>query len=148
MAMRKIRKGDEVVVIAGKDKGKQGSVLRVIDDEKVVVENVNMVKKHTKANPNKGEPGGILDKEMPLHISNVAIVNPTEQPRELTVNLEGARVERDGTLWCIAHTDPKAYNDPGKEPKVVIDERQVTDVSNDVRVPPLSINLYKFAVRR
>jgi large subunit ribosomal protein L24 len=75
--MRKIKKGDEVVVLAGKDKGKQGTVLRVIDDEKVIVENVNMVKKHTKANPNKGEPGGILDKEMPLHISNVCIYNPT-----------------------------------------------------------------------
>ncbi|OOZ36673.1 50S ribosomal protein L24 [Solemya velesiana gill symbiont] len=74
--MRKIKKGDEVVVIAGKDKGKQGTVLRVIDDEKVVVENINMVKKHAKANPMKGEPGGILDKEMPLAISNVAIYNP------------------------------------------------------------------------
>ncbi len=77
MSMRKIRKGDEVVVLAGKDKGKQGTVLSVVDDEKVIVENVNMVKKHTKANPNKGEPGGILDKEMPLHISNVCIYNPT-----------------------------------------------------------------------
>lgn len=76
MAMRKIKQGDEVVVIAGKDKGKQGTVLRVIDDEKVVVENINMVKKHAKANPMKGEPGGILDKEMPLAISNVAIYNP------------------------------------------------------------------------
>ncbi|MES9870966.1 MAG: 50S ribosomal protein L24 [Sedimenticola sp.] len=74
--MRKIKQGDEVVVIAGKDKGKQGTVLRVIDDEKVVVENINMVKKHAKANPMKGEPGGILDKEMPLAISNVAIYNP------------------------------------------------------------------------
>ena len=74
--MRKIRKGDQVVVLAGKDKGKQGTVLNVIGDEKVVVENVNMVKKHTKANPMQGQPGGILDKEMPLHISNVAIFNP------------------------------------------------------------------------
>ena len=77
MAMRKIKKGDQVVVLAGKDKGKQGAVLRVIDSEKLIVENVNMVKKHTKANPNKGEPGGILDKEMPLDLSNVAIFNPT-----------------------------------------------------------------------
>ena len=76
MAMRKIKKGDDVVVISGKDKGKQGTVLRVIDDEKVIVQNINMVKKHTKANPMKGEPGGILDKEMPLAISNVAIYNP------------------------------------------------------------------------
>ncbi|MEW7980167.1 MAG: 50S ribosomal protein L24 [gamma proteobacterium symbiont of Phacoides pectinatus] len=74
--MRKIRQGDQVVVITGKDKGKQGTVLRVIDDQKVVVENINIVKKHTKANPMQGEPGGILDKEMPLAISNVAIFNP------------------------------------------------------------------------
>ncbi|MES9902929.1 MAG: 50S ribosomal protein L24 [Sedimenticola sp.] len=74
--MRKIKKGDQVIVIAGKDKGKQGTVLRVIDD-KVVVENINIVKKHTKANPTKGEQGGILDKEMPLDASNVAIYNST-----------------------------------------------------------------------
>ena len=76
MALRKIKQGDQVVVISGKDKGKQGTVLRVIDDEKVIVQNINMVKKHTKANPMKGEPGGILDKEMPLDISNVAVFNP------------------------------------------------------------------------
>jgi len=76
MAMRKIKKGDQIVVLSGKDKGKQGEVIRVLDDEKVVVQNINIVKKHTKANPMKGEPGGILDKEMPMHISNVAIYNP------------------------------------------------------------------------
>ncbi len=75
MAMNKIKKGDQVVVIAGKDKGKQGTVSEVLGD-KLVVENVNMVKKHTKPNPNKGQPGGILDKEMPLDASNVAIYNP------------------------------------------------------------------------
>lgn len=76
MAMRKIKKGDQVVVLSGKDKGKQGEVIRVLDGEKVVVQNINIVKKHTKANPVKGEPGGILDKEMPMHVSNVAIFNP------------------------------------------------------------------------
>ena len=76
MAMRKIKKGDQVVVLAGKDKGKQGTVLHVVGDEKVVVENINMVKKHTKANPMKGDAGGILDKEMPMDISNVALFNP------------------------------------------------------------------------
>jgi len=76
MAMRKIKKSDQVIVLAGKDKGKQGTVLRVIDDAKVVVENVNLAKKHAKGNPMKGEPGGIVDKEMPMDISNVAIVNP------------------------------------------------------------------------
>ncbi|MGD1990193.1 MAG: 50S ribosomal protein L24 [Chromatiales bacterium] len=73
--MNKIRKGDDVVVLAGKDKGKRGTVLRVIDD-RVVVENVNMAKKHMKPNPNKGEPGGIVDKEMPIHVSNVGLYNP------------------------------------------------------------------------
>ena len=74
--MRKIKKGDDVIVIVGKDKGKRGSVVRVLEDSRVVVENVNMVKRHTKANPQRGEPGGILDKEMPLHISNIALYNP------------------------------------------------------------------------
>ncbi|MEJ2618782.1 MAG: 50S ribosomal protein L24 [Candidatus Thiodiazotropha sp.] len=72
----KIRKGDEVIVISGKDKGKRGTVVKMMDDDRLVVENVNMAKKHTKPNPNRGEPGGILDKEMPLHISNVALYNP------------------------------------------------------------------------
>ncbi|RDH85554.1 MAG: 50S ribosomal protein L24 [endosymbiont of Escarpia spicata] len=72
----KIKKGDEVIVVAGKDKGKRGTVIRMMENERIVVENINMAKKHTKPNPNKGEPGGILDKEMPLHISNVALFNP------------------------------------------------------------------------
>lgn len=76
MAMKKIRKGDDVMVIAGKDKGKRGTVLQVMADDRVLVENVNMVKKHTKANPNVGEQGGIVEKEMPLNISNVALYNP------------------------------------------------------------------------
>lgn len=74
--MRKIRKGDQVVVLAGKDKGKQGAVLRVLADDRVLVENVNMVKRHTRPNPNKGITGGILDKEAPLHVSNVALYDP------------------------------------------------------------------------
>jgi len=74
---RKIRRDDEVVVLAGKDKGKQGKVLRVLPSEdRVYVEGVNVVKKHTKANPQAGEPGGIIDKEAPIHVSNIAIVNP------------------------------------------------------------------------
>jgi large subunit ribosomal protein L24 len=72
----KIKKGDEVIVISGKDKGKRGTVVRMLQDDRLVVENINMVKKHTKPNPNRGEPGGILNKEMPLHISNVALYNP------------------------------------------------------------------------
>ena len=72
----KIRKGDEVVVLTGKDKDKRGTVIKMVGDDRVVVENINMAKKHTKPNPNRGEPGGILDKEMPLHISNIALFNP------------------------------------------------------------------------
>jgi len=79
MAMRKIKKGDQVVVLTGKDQGKKGTVVRVVDNDRVVVENINMVKRHTKANPNKGVAGGILDKEMPLHISNVALFNPATE---------------------------------------------------------------------
>jgi len=72
----KIKKGDEVVVLTGKDKDKRGTVVKMVGDDRVIVENINMAKKHTKPNPNKGEPGGILDKEMPLHISNIALFNP------------------------------------------------------------------------
>ena len=75
--MRKLSKGDEVVVLAGKDKGKRGVVLKVMQElEKVIVENIKMVKRHNKGNPMRGTPGGIVEKEMPLHISNVAIWNP------------------------------------------------------------------------
>ncbi len=74
--MRKIRKNDKVEVLAGKDKGKQGRVLEVRPDNRVLVESVNIVKKHVRPNPNVGETGGIVDKEAPLHISNVALVNP------------------------------------------------------------------------
>ena len=74
--MRKIRKGDDVVVTTGKDRGKRGTVLRVIDDEHVIVEGANKVKKHQRPNPMKGITGGITEKEMPLHVSNVALFNP------------------------------------------------------------------------
>jgi large subunit ribosomal protein L24 len=74
--MNKIRKGDEVVVIAGKDKGRRGSVLKVLEDDRILVENVNMAKKHQRPNPNAGVTGGIVEKEMPIHISNVMLYNP------------------------------------------------------------------------
>jgi len=90
--MRKIRKGDNVVVTTGKDKGKRGEVLRVIDAEHVLVEGANKVKKHQRPNPMKGMTGGIIDKEMPLHVSNVAIFNPgTQKPDRV-----GIRVLEDG----------------------------------------------------
>ncbi|MBL1292611.1 MAG: 50S ribosomal protein L24 [Thiotrichales bacterium] len=75
--MRKIKKGDDIIILTGKDKGKQGTVNRVMPDgDKVIVGGINMVKRHTKGNPNAGVAGGIIDKEMPMAISNVAIFNP------------------------------------------------------------------------
>ena len=77
--MERIRKGDNIVVIAGRDKGKRGTVLRRVDKDHVVVEGVNRVKKHQRPNPMKGQTGGIIDKDMPIHISNVALFNTQTQ---------------------------------------------------------------------
>ncbi len=74
--MKRIRKGDEVIVTAGRSKGLRGNVLRVLNNDRLLVENVNMVKRHTKPDPNRQQPGGILEKEAPIHISNVALYNP------------------------------------------------------------------------
>ena len=74
--MNKIRKGDQVVVTTGKDKGKRGTVLRVLITGKAIVEGVNRVKRHTRPNPMKGQTGGIVDKEMPIQIANIALLNP------------------------------------------------------------------------
>ena len=74
--MNKIKKGDDVIVLSGKDKGRTGQVLSVLNSSKVVVENINIVKKHQKGNPNTGQESGIVEKEMPIHISNVLILNP------------------------------------------------------------------------
>jgi large subunit ribosomal protein L24 len=74
--MNKIRKGDEVVVITGREKGRRGTVIRVLGDDTVLVENVNMVKRHTRPNPQRGQQGGIVEKEAPLQISNVMLWNP------------------------------------------------------------------------
>ena len=90
--MKRIKKGDEVIVLVGKDKGKRGTVLRVLPDDKVVVENVNVVKRHTKPNPNAGVTGGILDKEMPVHVSNVNLYNPVTKKGDRV----GFRVLEDG----------------------------------------------------
>ena len=77
--MQRIRKGDEVIVVAGRDKGKRGTVLRRVDAQHVVVEGVNRVKKHERPNPMKGQTGGIVDKDLPIHISNIALFNPATQ---------------------------------------------------------------------
>ena len=74
--MQRIKKGDDVVVIAGRDKGKRGSVLRIMPDGRVVVADINMVKRHTKPNPNRGVTGGIIEKEMPIDPSNIMLFNP------------------------------------------------------------------------
>jgi len=77
--MEKIKKGDSIVVITGRDKGKRGTVLRRVDKDLILVEGVNRVKKHQKPNPMKGQTGGIVEKDMPIHISNVALFNPQTQ---------------------------------------------------------------------
>lgn len=74
--MRKIKKGDEVIVIAGRDKGKIGEVLQVLDDDRMLVNDVNIVKRHTKPNPMKGQQGGIIEMEAPINVSNLALYNP------------------------------------------------------------------------
>ena len=90
--MNKIRKGDEVIVTTGKDKGRRGTVLEVFADDRVLVEGVNLAKKHIKPNPNIGEMGGIKDKAMPMDISNVLVFNPKSKKGERV----GFRVEKDG----------------------------------------------------
>ena len=90
--MRKIKKGDDVVVITGKEKGKRGPVLRVVDAEHVLVEGINVAKKHQRPNPMKGQTGGIVDKEMALHVSNVAIYNPATKKADRV----GIKVLDDG----------------------------------------------------
>ena len=91
--MNKIKKGDEVIVRAGKDKGRRGTVLQVFDDGRVLVEGVNLAKKHTKPNPNIGEPGGIKDLAMPLNISNVLVFNPKSKKGERV----GFRLDDNGS---------------------------------------------------
>jgi large subunit ribosomal protein L24 len=80
--MQKIRKGDEVIVIAGKDKGRRGVVQQRVGRDRVVVAGINVVKKHVRPNPLKGDAGGIVSKEMPIHISNVMLYNPKTQKGE------------------------------------------------------------------
>ena len=90
--MGKIKKGDEIAVLTGRDKGKRGAVLRVVDDSHVIVEGVNMVKRHTKPNPQMGAPGGIVEKELPIHISNVGLYNPVTEKADRV----GYKILEDG----------------------------------------------------
>ena len=90
--MQRIRKGDEVVVLAGRDKGKRGTVLRRVDAEHIVVEGVNRVKKNQRPNPMKGVTGGIVDKDLPIHVSNVALFNPATKKADRV----GVKTLQDG----------------------------------------------------
>lgn len=90
--MQKIKKGDEVIVITGKDKGRRGTVTKCVDAEHVLVEGINRAKKHVRPNPMKGEQGGIREKDMPIHISNVALFNPATQKGDRV----GFKVMEDG----------------------------------------------------
>jgi len=94
--MQRIKKGDEVIVVSGRDKGKRGAVLRRVDAQYVVVEGVNRVKKHMRPNPMKGVTGGIVDRDMPIHVSNIALYNPATKKadRAGVKSLEGGRQVR------------------------------------------------------
>ena len=104
--MNKIRKGDQVIVLTGRDKGKRGTVSARVDDDHVLVEGVNVVKKHTKPNPMKGTTGGVLDKTMPIHQSNVAIFNPAS-----------ARADRVGVKVLQDGKKVRVYKSSGEEIK-------------------------------
>ncbi|MGQ9725350.1 MAG: 50S ribosomal protein L24 [Tepidimonas sp.] len=104
--MNKIRTGDEVIVITGRDKGRRGKVLRRVDEQRVVVEGVNVVKKHVRPNPLKGVPGGIVEKTMPIHQSNVAIFNPAT-----------GRADRVGIKVLADGKKVRVYKSSGEEIK-------------------------------
>ena len=103
--MNRIRKGDQVVVIAGKDKGKTGDVVRVAGD-KVVVSNINIVKRHTKPNPQAGQPGGVIEREAPIHISNVMLFNPATGKGERI----GFKVLEDGRKLRVFRSSGEALD--------------------------------------
>ena len=99
--MSKLRKGDDVVVLAGRDKGKRGTVLQIIENNRILVDNVNVSKKHVKPNPNRGETGGIIEKEAPIQISNVALFNPNTNKADRV----GYKVLEDGRKVRVFKSD-------------------------------------------
>ena len=103
--MNRIKKGDQVIVIAGADKGKKGEVVRVLGD-KVVVQNINIVKRHTKPNPQAGQPGGIVEREAPIHISNVMLLNPATGKGERV----GFKVLEDGRKVRVFRSSGEALD--------------------------------------
>ena len=104
--MNKIRKGDQVIVLTGRDKGKRGTVLSRVDEERILVEGVNVVKKHVKPNPMKGTTGGIVDKTMPIHQSNIAIFNPAT-----------GKADRVGVKFLADKTKVRIFKSSGEEIK-------------------------------
>lgn len=99
--MSKLRKGDDVVVLSGRDKGKRGTVLQIIENNRILVDNVNVIKKHVKPNPNRGETGGIIEREAPIQISNVALFNPNTNKADRV----GYKVLEDGRKVRVFKSD-------------------------------------------
>ena len=104
--MNKIRKGDQVIVLTGRDKGKRGTVAQRVDDDRLLIDGVNVVKKHTKPNPMKGTTGGIVEKSMPIHQSNVAIFNAAS-----------GKADRVGVKFQADKTKVRVYKSSGEEIK-------------------------------
>jgi large subunit ribosomal protein L24 len=104
--MNKIRKGDQVIVLTGRDKGKRGTVTQRVDEDRLIVEGVNVVKKHVKPNPMKGTTGGVIDKTLPIHQSNVAIFNPAT-----------GKADRVGVKFQADKTKVRVYRSSGEEIK-------------------------------
>ncbi|MEO7930086.1 MAG: 50S ribosomal protein L24 [Lysobacter sp.] len=103
--MNRIKKGDQVIVTAGKDKGKKGDVVRVAGD-RVVVSNVNIIKRHTKPNPQVGQAGGVIEREAPIHISNVMVFNPASGKGERV----GIKVLEDGRKLRVFRSSGEALD--------------------------------------
>jgi len=104
--MKRIRKGDEVIVIAGRSKGQRGHVLNVVNANRLLVENVNMVKRHTRPDPQRNVPGGIVEKEAPIHVSNVALFNPATSKGDRV----GVRTLDDGRKVRILKSNGEAVD--------------------------------------
>ena len=99
--MQKLKRDDEVIVIAGRDKGKRGKVMRVLDNGRIIISGINMIKRHTRPNPNIGQQGGIVEKEAGIQISNIAIFNPKSEKADRVT----FKIEEDGTKVRIFKSD-------------------------------------------
>ena len=106
MATKRIRQGDDVIVLTGRDKGKRGTVLRILSNGKALVDNVNVVKKHERPNPNKGQTGGIIEKEAPIHLSNIALYNPNRKRGDLS----GMKTLADGRKVRVFRSDDEVVD--------------------------------------